>query len=407
MKDRQVIYIDPPAFCTTVEGLVAPALRERPVVVAAPGADRATVLALSPEARAAGLSRDMPVRQAKKVCPDVIILPPNPRLYARASRALHEILRCYAPIIEPRSWGHAYLDVSGTGRLFGPAVDVAARIARESRERLGLAVSAGVAVNKLVSAACGALINQGGTGLASPFEVIPGAEPGFLAPRPVSLLPDLSEPVREQLDEYQLDLIGEIAAIEPAALAGVFGPPGYTLHAQARGVDPRPVLPPEVKAEFRAAHTLATDTNDLGVLHRLLRRLVDRLGQRLRQRRLAARRLTVKLAYTDYATAHRSLPLAPAALDLELYDAARRAFALANQRTVAIRAVGITVDRLLEADTQLELFEVPGRSEDWGPLRTAVTKSSAEPPSRRAAELQRSIDRIRSRWGRRVLSAGY
>ena len=119
---RSVLFIDPPAFCTAVEGLVAPALRSRPVAVAPPGADRATVLALSAEARLAGIERGMPVRQALKRCPDLVLLPPNPRLYARASRALHEVLRIYAPVIEPRGYGHAFLDLTGTGRLFGPAV---------------------------------------------------------------------------------------------------------------------------------------------------------------------------------------------------------------------------------------------------------------------------------------------
>ena len=135
---RSIVFIDPPAFYTTVEGLVAPALRGRPVAVAPAGADRATLLAVSPEARAAGLTRDTPVHRARKVCPDVILLPPNPALYARASHALTHILRFYAPTIEPRGYGHAFLDLTGTGRLFGPVVDVAERIRREVQHRLGL-----------------------------------------------------------------------------------------------------------------------------------------------------------------------------------------------------------------------------------------------------------------------------
>jgi DNA polymerase-4 len=102
------------------------------VAVAAPGADRATVLALSAEARRAGITRGMPVNRARKLCPDLIVRPPNPRLYARASRALDEILRHYAPIIEPTGYGHAFLDLTGTGRLFGSAVDVAMKIQRRS-----------------------------------------------------------------------------------------------------------------------------------------------------------------------------------------------------------------------------------------------------------------------------------
>jgi DNA polymerase-4 len=363
---RNVLFIDPPAFCTTVEGLVAPALRHRPVAVAAPGADRATVLALSPEARAAGITRGMPVRRARKQCPDLMLVPPNPVLYARASRALHEILGRYAPIIEPRGYGHAFLDVTGTSGLFGPAVDVAVRIQREARQRLRIPLSVGVAANKLVSQAAATVVKeadgraggQAGSGSDERLcQVHRGEEPGFLAPQPVSVMPDLDAGMRERLDEYQLELIGEIAAIERRQLCAVFGAEGTLLHERALGIDPRPVLPPERKAEFRFAHTLATDTNDLGVLHLLLRRLTERLGHQLRLRQLTAGRLTVALAYTDYATARYRVPLTRAALDVELWDASRRAFALACQRTIAVRAVGVTVDRLREAGTQMDLWE--------------------------------------------------
>src|SRR4030065_20418 len=106
---RTVFFVDPPAFCTTVERLAAPAPRTRPTPPAPPGAARAAVLALSPEAEAAGISRGMAVRQARKLCPDLVLLPPNPALYARASRALGAILRVYAPVIEPRGYGPALL----------------------------------------------------------------------------------------------------------------------------------------------------------------------------------------------------------------------------------------------------------------------------------------------------------
>jgi len=429
--NRSILFVDPPAFCTTLEGLVAPALRDRPIVVAAPGADRATVLALSPEARRAGITRGMPVSRARKLCPDLVIRPPNPRLYARASRALDQILRRYAPIIEPRGWGHAFLDLTGTGRLFGPAVDVAAKIQREARERLRLPLAAGVAQNKLVSRAASEVVKVDGSaarrlGGSALLDVAPGNEAVFLAPESVGLLPELDQKIQTRLDDYQLERIGEIQAIPDDDLAAVFGPPGRLLGLHARGIDPSPVLPPAVKAEFRAAHTLGDDSNDLALLHRVLRHLTERLGCRLRARHLTARRLTVHLAYTDYATAKRAVPLAPAALDMELWHAARQAFALANQRTVALRAVGIVVDRLAEADLQLELWgEVPSTEyrvpsaecpalegnrgdADAGNavLGTRHPDRAAEPPSRRAAELQTAIDRIRGRWGMRGVRMG-
>jgi DNA polymerase-4 len=382
MLPRSVIFIDPPAFCTTLEGLVAPALRSRPLAVAAPGADRATVLALSPEARLAGIARGMAVHRARKVCPDLILLPPNPRLYARASRALHEIFRQYAPVIEPRGYGHAFLDLTGTARLFGPPVDVASRIQHEAQERVRLPVSVGVATNKLVSQAATTVAKEETAGSRSdaswPILQVPlGGEAMFLAPQRVEVLPDLGPKTLQRLDDYQLELIGDVAALEERQVCAVFPSEGPILLARARGVDPRPVLPPERKAEFRATHTLASDTNDLGLLHALLRRLAEQLGHRLRLRQLVARRLTVSLAYADYATARQSLPLVmeTGTLDVELWDAARRAFTQANRRTVALRAVGVKVDRFLEADVQMEL---------WG---------NREGSGREA--LQRALDQVR------------
>lgn len=356
---RTILFVDPPSFCTTVERLVAPALRSRPLAVAPPGADRSTVLALSSEAELAGVRRGMLTRLARKVCPDLILLPPNPKLYARASRALDEVLRVYAPVIEPRWYGHAFLDLSGTERLFGPAVDVAAKIRREVEARLRLPLSVGVATNKLVSEAATRAGRADGRAGDWPLAVPVGGEAGFLAPRHIDVLPEVPDPIRRRLDEYQLDLIGEIAAIGELDLCAVFGGAGRLLRARARGIDPRPVLPPEVRAEFRSSHTLATDTNDLGILHQLLRRQTELLGRRLRQRTLAARRLTVAIDYVDYASSSRGLPLPPAALDVELWDAARRALALALTRRLAVRQVTVTVDRLIEANLQLELWHTP------------------------------------------------
>src|SRR5688572_18856456 len=209
---RSVLFVDPPAFCTTIEGLAAPALRMWPLAVAPPGADRATILALSAEARLAGLVRGMPVRKAQRICPDLIVIPPNPRLYARASRALHEILRVYAPTIEPRGYGHAFLDLTGTGRLFGPPQDVAARIRRETSARLGLPISVGVAANKLVSQAAikAGRRGSGEAGRQALLYVPSGGERGFLAPQPLEVLPELDPGIRARLEDYQLDLIGEV-----------------------------------------------------------------------------------------------------------------------------------------------------------------------------------------------------
>ncbi|HEX7024136.1 MAG TPA: hypothetical protein VF187_04905 [Gemmatimonadales bacterium] len=396
---RSVLFIDPPAFVATVERLVAPALRSRPLAVAPPGADRATVLALSPEAGAAGIVRGMPVRQARKLCPDLVLLPPNPRLYARASRALHEILRVYAPVIEPRGYGHAFLDLTGTERLFGPMVDVAERIRREAATRLRLPLTVGAAVNKLVSEAATRVgrLDAGwrGGGMAGrpgdrwPLLVPDGTEAPFLAPHPVQLLPEVPEDILFRLDEYQLERIGQVAAIPESELCAVFGTRGRLLRTRSRGIDARPVLPPEVRSEYRLAHTLASDTNDRDILHALLRRLTETLGRRLRRRRLAARRILVDIEYADYSRASRALTLPPESLDRELWDGSRRALALAMTRRVAVRTVAVTVDRLIEARAQLDLFDPPAdsiaaRTDALQRAVDAVSRQRLPPPAHRS-----------------------
>jgi DNA polymerase-4 len=387
---RSVLFVDPPAFCTTLEGLVAPELRTRPLAVAPPGADRAAIVALSAEARLAGLERGMPVRKAQRLCPDLIILPPNPRLYARASRALHEILRTFAPAIEPRGYGHAFLDLTGTGRLFGPPQDVAARIRREASERLGLPLSVGIATNKLVSQAAiraDRLVLSG----ANELLYIPvGNERSFLAPHPLDVLPELDAGMRARLEDYQLDLIGEVAAISESALCAVFGRSGRTLRARAQGIDPRPVLPPERQAEFHVVHTFATDTNDLGVLHPILRAMSERLGRRGRRRGLNAGQLRLEATYADYTSVARTVPLRAAVLDAELWDAARRAFSLANTKRLAVRSVSLTLDRLMETEAQLELW----------------TGGQADRRSDGPIALQHAMDGIRARYGAGALRGG-
>jgi len=411
---RSVLFVDPPAFCTSLEGMVAPALRTRPLAVAPPGADRATILALSAEARLAGLKRGMPVRTAQRLCPDLIVLPPNPRLYARASRALHQILRIYAPAIEPRGYGHAFLDLTGTGRLFGPPQDVAARLRREVRQQLGLAISVGIATNKLVSQVA-IKADRRATGQRGSDEsllyVPAGNERGFLAPQSLEVMPELDSRVRAQLEDYQLDLIGEVAAIPESALCAVFGREGRRLRARAQGIDPRPVLPPERQSEFQATHTLTTDTNDLGVLFPLLRLLTERLGRRLRQRRLTAGQLRVHATYADYTTGFRAVPLHSAALDAELWEAARRAFVLANTKRLAVRAVALTLDRLMEEEAQLELWGGKTVSGYAGTLQHTneepcpISGLPASPPTRLPA-LQHALDHIRTRYGTAALRGG-
>jgi len=170
------------------------------------------------------------------------------------------------------------------------------------------------------------------------------------------------------------------------------------LRARAQGIDPRPVLPPERQAEFQVVHSLATDTNDLGVLHLILRGMSEQLGRRVRARGLAAGRLRLEATYADYTAAARAVSLSAAVLDAELWDAARRAFSLANTKRLAVRSVSLTLDRLMETEGQLELWA--------GGQSLPREERGADRRSDGPIALQHAMDGIRARYGAGALRGG-
>jgi hypothetical protein len=189
------------------------------------------------------------------------------------------------------------------------------------------------------------------------------------------------------------------------------------------GIDPRPVLPPERLAELSAAHILTTDTNDLGVLHPLLRMLTERLGRRLRLAGLVARRLRLEVGYADHTDSARAVPLGASPLDADLWDASRKAFALANHKRIAVRGMTVSLERVEEASAQLGLWDgLDGETDGGGTAerrnggtlgriadpvsRPSLLDPTAVPPSRRSTALQTALDRIYSRYGTRGVTRG-
>ena len=149
--DREIIYLTVTAFPVAVERVIHPELRGRPVVVAPLGSARSIVTALSSEAWNAGIRKGMALAKAMRYCRSTIVLPPNEPLYLRASRAIFKVLENFSPVLEPSGHGHAYMDITGTGRLFGPPRDTAWKAQKEIRRQLRLDASLGVASNKMVS----------------------------------------------------------------------------------------------------------------------------------------------------------------------------------------------------------------------------------------------------------------
>jgi DNA polymerase-4 len=263
-QEREIVFVDVTAFAVAVERVVHPDLRGRPVVVAPVGSCRPVVTGLSPEAWQAGIRKGMMVARAVRYCRGLIVLPPNEPLYDRASRAIFKILCDFSPVLEPSGHGHAYLDITGTGRLFGPPRDMAWRAQKEIRQRLRLDASLGVAANKMVSRIASKITRPAGL-----QDVPHGDESSFLSPLPVDLLPGVGARTQEQMEELNVRIIRDLALMRQEHLTLVFGRFGFVLHQRALGIDDTPVYPvrtaPAVVPEQVLADDTATITNYLKV----------------------------------------------------------------------------------------------------------------------------------------------
>ena len=375
----QVVHLDVADFAVAVERVVDPGLHGRPVIVA-PDGDRALVSTVSREARREGIRSGMPLREALRRCRSACLVRPNEPLYARAFKAVGEVAGRFSPVLEPGSYGRIYLDVTGTGRLFGSPLDLAAQLRRELSDRLRLDAAVGVAANKLVSRVAADLTEPAGL-----LDVRTGDEAPFLAPLRVQRLPGIGAAVGRELDALNIRRVRQLAMMEPAHLDLAFGRFGAVLQQRARGVDPRPVRPPLRKPEVCREETLQEDSNDPAVLRAAFRALVESAGLELRTRGLTSARMALELRYADSRTTARSVRAGlPLARIPELWRSAERLLEETLSRRVRVRHLRFRLAGLARRPRQLELFPQPSPDE---PLTAA-------------------LDRIRNRFGESALVHG-
>lgn len=351
--ERRILGFRVIAFPVTLARLKDPSLRGRPVVVAAGTGPRAVVLAVSEEARAEGIARGIVLPEALRRSPRAAVVPPDPDLYERASSAVAGVLSRFAPVVEPGPGGRFFADLTGTHRLFGAAVDVAARIQREIRERLALPANAGVAANKLVSGVAARVLRPVGL-----CDVAPGEEEPFLRPVAVRNLPAVDPEVEGRLlADLNVVRVGQLADLPVALLAAAFGRTGAVLHRQAHGWDDTPVRPPSRAPVVEERITFPEDTNDDAAMLAALRVLVERGCRRLRRAALFAGEAAISVRYSDGAAASRRLPLRPPLdRDLTLFAILGPLFDRTVARRGRVRSLALRLARLDPAPAQLSLF---------------------------------------------------
>jgi DNA polymerase-4 len=324
----------------------------------------------------------MIVSRAVRRCRNLVVLPPNEPLYARASRALCQVLETYSPVLEPSGYGQAYLDMTGTGRLLGPTRDAAWRAQKEIRERLRLEAALGVASNKMVSRIAAVVTEPAGL-----QDVPAGNESAFLAPLPTRLLPGVGPKTQEQLLDLNIRIIRELAVMRIEHLTLAFGRHGFLLHQRALGIDDTPVYPPRAVPAVEEDTVLAEDSNDWDRLTGVLRGLCERAGERLRAQTQRAARMEVRVRYSDYREVAGKARLTPPLQSTAgLTARAARLFEQTLTRRTRVRSLHLRLTELSRGPAQLDLFADPQ------PLRQARLESALDTLRRRGLKLLTAVN---------------
>lgn len=361
-----ILHADLDAFYASVEQRDDPRLRRRPVIVGG-----GVVLAASYEAKARGVRSAMGGRQARRLCPDAIVVPPRMSAYTVASRAVFEIFRRTTPLVEGLSIDEAFLDVGGLRRLVGPPADIAEGLRREVREQVGLPITVGVARTKFLAKVASGVAKPDGL-----LVVAPDGELAFLHPLPVERLWGVGPITAAKLRERRIRTVGDVARLGEAALVSLLGGgAGRHLHALAHNRDPRPVQVGRRRGSMGAQHALSPAPHAAAELDAILAGLVDRVTRRMRAAGRAGRTVVLRLRFGDYTRATRSHTVGKATADTTQVLAAARALLRATRPEIDRRGVtliGVSVGNLDDNPVQPELPFQPDPGTDLDAAVDAV-----------------------------------
>jgi len=384
-----ILHADLDAFYASVEQLLDPSLRGRPIAVGG-----GVVLAASYEAKAFGVEGGMSGRRARQLCPDLLFVGGHFEDYQRLGDAAIDVLRDVTPAVERISIDEAFADVTGSVHLFGPAGDIAEQVRRRVRRELGLPLSIGVATTKHLAKVASQVAKPDGL-----VVVEVGTEQAFLDPLPVRLLWGVGPATEAKLADAGIRTVGELAAARPDSLRRLLGEAvGTKLGALSVNADPRPVETARRASSMGAQSALGRRPATEEVLRTTLGYLADRVATRLRAADRAGRTITVRVRFRDLRSITRSLTLpAPVSTTLTLTEVAvqlARTALADHPREQELSLLAVSVSHL-ELAPALQLELALGLA---GEERRPGTPAAA---ARWAVD--RSVDRVRERFGRRAV----
>ena len=372
---RTILHLDLNTFFVSVERLREPKLNGRPVLIGA-DSDRGVVASCSYEARAFGIRSAMPMKVAKQLCPEAIILRGDSGLYLRKSDEVTEVVRAHVPLFEKSSVDEFYVDLSGTDRFFGSwklATELRRRIAKET----GLPNSIGLSINKTVSKVATGEAKQGLGELQVPL----GTEKPFLAPMPIERIPGVGGKTAHLLRSMGVMKIHTLQEVPIDLMQRLLGEHGPVLWRKANGIDDSPVIAWHERKSIGTERTFERDTIDVAKLRGLFTAMTETLAFQLRRGRKLTSCITVKVRYADFNTHTRQQRIGYTACDHLLLPVVHELFTRLYDRRQRVRLIGVRFSHLVGGGHQIDAFT----------------------DTEEAMSLYQAMDKVRKRFGDRTV----
>jgi DNA polymerase-4 len=384
-QEATILHADLDSFYASVEQRDDPGLRGRPVIVGG-----GVVLAASYEAKAYGVRTAMGGGQARRLCPQAVVVPPRMSAYSQASDAVFEVFRDTSPLVEAISVDEAFIDVGGLRRVAGTPVQIAARLRENVCDRVGLPITVGIARTKFLAKVASQEAKPDGLLL-----VPPGRELAFLHPLPVRRLWGVGAVTADKLRVHGIETVAEVAELSESMLAAMVGPAmGRQLYALSRNIDRRRVTTGVRRRSVGAQRALgrAGNTMSAAEVDAVVIGLIDRIAGRMRAAGRTGRTVTLRLRFNDFGRATRSHTLPRATCSTQaLLETARQLVAAAAPLIAArgLTLVGFAVSGISASDGA-------GAEQLVLPFTTG-----AEP-----AAVDAAVDSVRRRYGKSALTRG-
>jgi len=347
--DRHIVHCDLDTFFVSVERLLNSELMGKPVLIGGTG-DRGVVASCSYEARRYGVHSAMPMRLARQLCPEAILVRGDYDQYSKYSNMVTEIIEEVAPVVEKASIDEHYLDISGMDRFFGCwkwTQELRGKIIKET----GLPISFGLSVNKTVSKIA--------TGEAKPCgekKVDDGCEKSFLAPLSIRKIPMVGEKSYTQLRNMGISQIYTLQEMEVFTMRKVLGENGVAIWNKANGLDKSPVVPFREQKSMSKETTFQADTTDMALLRKTLVSMVDELAFELRTDQKLTGCITLKIRYSNFDTHTQQVKISFTNSDKQITAKVMELFQKLYSRRMLIRLIGVKFSNLITGNYQVDIF---------------------------------------------------